>query len=62
MSLATLEREITLKASKLASRKLRKKDLMEWKMGKGIKPRDDEKIYFIEDMNIEVAFKKGDGK
>ncbi len=58
MSMATLEKEITEKASIIAEKKLKKKDLMEWQMGKGIKPRDDENIYFIESMNIEVAFKK----
>ncbi len=58
MSEATLEREIVEKASKIAGKKLKKKDLMEWRVGKGITPRDDEVIYFIEDMNLECAFKK----
>ena len=58
MSLATLEREITRKASEIAGKILKKKDLMEWQTGKGIEPRDDEDIYFIEDMNVEVAFRK----
>jgi len=58
MSFATLEREIRQKAEKIAGKKLKAKDLMEWQTGKGIKPRDDEDIYFIEDMNIEVSFKK----
>ncbi len=58
MSIATLERELTEKASILAGKKLKRKDLMEWQCGKGIKPRDDEDIFFIEDMNVEVAFRK----
>lgn len=58
MSIATLEKEIRQKAEKIAGKKLRAKDLMEWRVGKGIEPRDDEDIYFIEDMNTEVAFKK----
>lgn len=58
MSEASLERELTEKASKLAGKKLKRKDLMEWRMGKGIEPRDDEKIFYIEDMNVEVAFRK----
>ncbi len=58
MSVATLEREILEKARIVSKKNLKKKDLMEWQCGKGIEPRDDEEIYFIEDMNIEVAFKK----
>ena len=58
MSEASLERELTEKASKLAGKKLKRKDLMEWRMGKGIEPRDDEEIFFIEDMSVEVAFRK----
>lgn len=57
MSMSTLETEITEKASEIAGKKLKKKDLMEWRTGKGIEKHDDETIYFIESTNIECAFK-----
>ena len=62
MSEATLMKEIVEKASVIAGKKLKKKDLMEWMCSKGIEPRDDEDIYFIESMNVEVAFKKEEVK
>ena len=58
MSEATLEREIISKVKEQSGKTYKRKDLMEWRCGKGITPRDDEVIYFIESMDIEVAFKK----
>lgn len=57
MSIATLEREIVQKASELAGKKLKLKNLMEWQCGKGIEAHDGETIYFIESLNVECAFK-----
>jgi 5'(3')-deoxyribonucleotidase len=57
MSVATLEREIVEKASVIAGKKLKKKNLMEWQCGKGIDPHEGETIYFLEGMNVECAFK-----
>lgn len=58
MSLATLEKEILEKARRISGKNLKKSNLMEWQCGKGIEPEDDEDIYFIESLNIEVVFKK----
>lgn len=57
MSIATLEREIVEKASIKAGKKLKKKNLMEWQCGKGIETHEGETIYFLEDLNVECAFK-----
>ena len=58
MSMATLERAILAEAKIITdNKKLRMKDIMEWSTG-DIKPQQDEKLFYLPDMKINIAVKE----
>jgi hypothetical protein len=56
MGMAALEKEILTELKHVTGNsKLKKKDMLEWRSGKGIKPVDGETLYWLPELQVEVA-------